>query len=306
MSLVGMLKGKGPTGFGYDATAEDVAEGLSLTGKTYLITGANSGLGFETLRVLAAHGAKVLTCARSVEKAREACAQVKADTVPLECELSSPASVRACIREVQKLNVKLDAIICNAGIMALPKAEQIHGIEKQLFTNHFGHFILVNGLLGQLAEDGRVVMLSSNAHRMAPKGGIEFDNLSGERGYNNWKHYGQSKFANLLFAKELARRFAGTKRVALALHPGVIVTNLGRHMNWFLSNGYDLFGPLMFKNVSQGAATQVFAAIHPLAATMNGQFLSDCNVKKPRPDAEDPELAKKFWEVSEQWVSKLP
>ena len=209
MSLLARIRQRGPSGFGYGSTAEDVTAELSLAGKTILVTGCNSGLGLETLRVLAKRGADVVGTARTTEKAEAACRSVLGSVAGLACELADPASVRACIAAVKAHNLRLDAIICNAGIMALPKLEQVAGIERQFFTNHIGHFILVSGLLDNLATDGRVVMLSSALHASAPPEGIAFDNLSGERGYKPWTAYGQSKFANLLFAKELARRFAG-------------------------------------------------------------------------------------------------
>lgn len=306
MSLYELFKKKGPSGFGYGSTAEQVTEGLSLAGKTYLVTGCNSGLGQEAVRVLALRGAKVIGTARTVDKAKAACDAIQGQTVPLACELSDPASVRACVAEVKRQGLKLDGLICNAGIMALPKNEQKFGIELQLFTNHVGHFMLVTGLLEQLTDTGRIVMLSSAAHTMAPKAGIEFDNLSGEKGYSAWKQYGQSKLANLLFAKELARRFAGTRKTANAVHPGVINTNLGRHMNPVANFVFGVFGPLVLKSVPQGAATEVFVATHPSLANVSGEYFADCNVAKARADADDAALAKKLWDVTEQLVAGLP
>lgn len=306
MSLVALIKKKGPSGFGYGSTAEEVTAGLDLSGKNILVTGCNSGLGKETLRVLSKRGARVLGTARTAEKAREACAAVGATkAVGLACELSDPSSVRACVEAVKQDGAKLDAIICNAGVMALPKLQQFHGYEAQFFTNHIGHFILVTGLLEQLAEDGRVVMLSSGAHHNAPQAGIEFDNLSGERDYGAWKMYGQAKLANLLFAKQLARKFAGTKRTANAVHPGVIKTNLSRHMNPIANLVFGLAGPIALKSVPQGAATQCYVAVHPSAAGVSGEYFKDSNVTRPRRDANDPELARKLWEVSEEIAAKV-
>lgn len=299
MSLYAMFTSKGPSGFGYASTAEDVTQGLDLTGKTYLVTGVNSGLGAETVRVLRLRGAKVLGAARTLEKASDA-------TVPLACELSDPKSVRACVKTVLDSGVKLDGLIANAGIMALPELQTQHGYELQFFTNHIGHFILVTGLLDALKDDGRVVMLSSAAHKRAPKGGIQFDNLDGKKGYTPWGAYGQSKIANLLFAKELARRFEGTKRTANALHPGVIPTPLSRHMNKAVTSLMGVAAAVAMKTVPQGAATQVFVATHPSVAGVSGTYFADCNVAAPRRDAGDPELARKLWQVSEEIVAKLP
>jgi WW domain-containing oxidoreductase len=303
MSLYQMFKRVGPSGFGYGSTAEEVTRGLSLQGKTLLVTGCSSGLGLETLRVLTLRGAKVLGTARTLEKAKEACGSVGGAAVPFACELSDPRSVQTCVEAVRSGGDRLDAIVCNAGVMALPKLEQAHGIELQLFTNHIGHFILVTGLLDRLSDDGRVVMLSSDAHRRAPREGIRFDDLAGATGYTAWGHYGQSKLANILFAKELARRFAGTRRTANAVHPGVIKTNLGRHMPAIANLAFGLVGPLVLKSVAQGAATQVYAAVHPGTANTSGAYLADCNVARPSAAAEDPALARRLWEASEAIVA---
>ncbi len=300
MSLVSLFKGIGPSGFGYGSTAEDVTEGLSLAGKTILVTGCNSGLGLEMLRVLRLRGAHVVGTARTEAKAKDA----GADT-PLACELSAPASVRACVAAVKKSGLRLDALVCNAGIMALPKLEKACGYELQFFTNHIGHFILTTGLLDALTDEGRVVMLSSSAHNMAPKGGIQFDNLSGDKGYKPWTAYGQSKLANLLFAKELGRRFEGTKKTANAVHPGVIHTGLSRSMPGFQQAAMSLVGPLFLKTVGQGTATQTYAAVHPDAGTKNGEYFADCNVAKARPDASDRALAEKLYRESERIVAEL-
>lgn len=186
--------------------------------------------------------------------------------------------------------------------MALPALKQSFGFEQQFFTNHIGHFMLVTGLLDQLTDTGRV---SSGAHSMAPKEGIQFDNLSGAKGYKSWKHYGQSKLANLLFAKELARRFEGTGKTANAVHPGVIQTNLGRHMNPVARTLFGLFGALGLKSVPQGAATEVFVATHPSLAGVSGEYFADCNVARPRGDADDAALARKLWDESERIVAQV-
>lgn len=306
MSLVEMIKPKGATGFGYGSTAEDVTAGLNLAGQTILVTGCNSGLGQEAMRVLSLRGATVVGTARSLDKAKAACAAAGAKNIPVACELSDPASVHAAVATIKAQGIKLDAIICNAGIMALPKLEQAHGYELQFFTNHIGHFILVTGLLEQLKEHGRVVMLSSDAHRGAPSEGIQFGNLAGTKDYSAWRAYGQSKLANMLFANELSRRFAGTSKVANSVHPGVINTNLGRHMGGIANAVLGMAGPLFLKSIPQGAATEVFAAVHPAAAHINGKYLADCNVAKPRKDGEDQALAKRLWEESEKIVAALP
>lgn len=305
MSLLSMLKGKGPSGFGYGSTAEEVTEGLDLSGKTYLVTGCNSGLGLETMRVLSLRGAHVIAAARTAEKAANAIAQVSANATPVACELSDPASVRACVENVKQTGRTLDAMICNAGIMALPKLETSHGYELQFFTNHVGHFILVTSLLDQLAEDGRVVIVSSAAHLQAPKETIEFDNLDGSKRYNSWRNYGQSKMANILFARHLSKKFEGTQRTANALHPGVIQTNLGRHMGGFVKMLLGVVSPLFLKSIPQGAATQCYVATHPSLADVSGEYFADCNIKKTRKDAKNDEIAEKLWAKSEEIIANV-
>ena len=305
MSLFAMFKSAGPTGFGYGSTAEQVTEGLSLGGQTILVTGCTSGLGREACRVLALRGALVLGTARTKEKAEAACAKFRGKAIGYACELSDPASVRGCVAAIKADGHLLDAIICNAGIMMLPKLERSHGYELQFFTNYIGHFMLVTGLLEQLKDEGRVVMLSSEGHRQAPSGGIEFDNLSGDKGYKPLTAYGQSKMADLLFAKELQRRFAGTKKTAYAVHPGVVDTNLSRSLGPVLSRVLGAMGPLFLKSVGEGAATEVFAAVSPKAVPLAGHYLADANVKKPRADAEDAALATRLWANSEKIVHAL-
>jgi WW domain-containing oxidoreductase len=309
MSLYAMLAPKGPNGFGYGSTAEEVTAGLDLTGKTFLITGCNSGLGLEATRVLRLRGGHVVGTARTEAKANEAGAQTgpAGKFTGLACELSDPASVRACVAEIAERDLRFDAIIANAGIMALPKLQKAHGIELQFFTNHVGHFMLVTGLLDRLKDEGRVVIVSSEAHKNAPKEGIQLDDLGGDRGYSPWAAYGQSKIANILFAKALQKRFAGTKKTANALHPGVIRTNLGRNMlNPVTGALFAMAGPLALKNIPQGAATECYLAVHPGAAGIGGEYFSHCQVVRPRADANDPELAERLWKKTEEIVAKLP
>lgn len=291
MSLLELFKRPGPSGFGYGSTAEDVTAGLDLAGRTILITGCNTGLGQEAMRVLAMRGARVIGTARTAEKARAA-----GSAMPLSCELSEPASVRACIAALR--DVRLDAIICNAGIMALPKLERAHGYELQFFTNHIGHFILVTGLL---AQTKRVVMVSSEGHRAATREGIQLDNLDGARGYSGFRAYGQSKLANILFAKELARR----GHHANANHPGTIATKLTRNMTSIASVALAMVSPIALKSVAQGAATEVYAATHPSLAGVSGEYFIDSNIAKPTRRARDAELARALWDESERIVARL-
>jgi NAD(P)-dependent dehydrogenase (short-subunit alcohol dehydrogenase family) len=304
MSLLSRIKGRGPSGFGFASTAEEVTRGLDLSSRTILLTGCNSGLGLETLRVLGLRGARVIGTARTAAKAEAACAQFAGQTLPLACDLADPGSVRACIDNLKTQGVRLDAIICNAGIMALPEPNRAHGYELQFFTNHIGHFLLVTSLLGQLSDLGRVVMVSSEAHRRTPPKGIELDNLAADRGYSPWRAYGQSKLANLLFARELSRRLPRSGQLANALHPGVIATNLTRNMPGWARAGFNALGPLGLKSIPQGAATQCYLATHP-QATANGEYWKDSNVALSSRLGRDLELAKRLWEASERIVQGL-
>lgn len=287
--------------FGKSSTAEDVTSGIDLSGKLAFVTGVNSGIGFETMRVLAMRGAHVIGTARTLAKATEAAAQVKGDVTPLACELESQESIRACAAAVASMARPLDICIANAGIMALPKLEQVNGIEKQFATNHLGHFLLVRLLQPQIeaARSARVVIVSSAAHLQAPAAGIEFDNLSGERGYRAWRAYGQSKLANILFAKALAERLGG-RRAVNALHPGVIGTNLGRHVNPLVAGVLGVAMRMFSKSVAQGAATTCYVAARPETGTLTGQYFSDCAVTEPSRMARDEKLAERLWQTSEQ------
>jgi len=305
MSLVSLFKGKGPSGYGYGTTAEVVTQGIALKGKNFLVTGSTSGIGAETVRVLAQRGARVFATGRTKEKAAAAFDRVPGVIVPLACELSDPGSIRACVATLKQEGVKLDGVIANAGIMALPTLELVHGYERQFFTNHIGHFLLVTELLGELTEHARLVILSSSAHKMAPKAGIEFDNLAGQRSYAAWTAYGQSKLANLLFAKQLAKRLQGTAITANAVHPGVIISGLQRSMPAFQRVGMAIVAPIAFKSVSEGAATQCYVATRPELEGVSGEYFADCNIAEPSARAKDAALADRLWQESERIVAQL-
>lgn len=300
-----------PTGvplssFGAESTALQVTEGINLAGKTVLVTGATSGLGLETMRVLALRGAHVLGTGRTLEKAKAACEGVVGRTTPIELELENRDSIVAASDLIRALGMPIDVLLCNAGIMALPELEQVGGIEKQFAVNHLGHFLLVQRLLPQVqaAVQGRVVMLSSLGYRWAPAAGIEFDNLSGARDYEPNKMYGQSKLANALFAFELARRLreSSSPATANAVHPGVINTNLGRHFAAWKRVAAGLIGWTFMKSVEEGAATSCYVATAPALSETSGYYFEDCNPVVPEPGKhmDDVALAKALWAKSEQ------
>ena len=304
MSLIGLLKGNGSNGFGYNSTAEQVTAELDLSGKTYLLTGCNSGIGHETARVLGLRGARVIAAARSLDKATAACADFGPNAVPVACELSEPSSVRAAVTRVRELGHTLDGILCNAGIMALPQRTLQHGYEAQFFTNHVGHFILVTGLIDLLAADGRVVMTSSSAHTGTYVEGIRINDLDASGGYSAWGAYGQSKLANILFANHLSTKLK-PGQTANAVHPGVIRTNLGRHMNVVVRSLFPVFSPIFMKSVPQGAATQTLVATQTSVANQTGQYWADCNATRGSAFTRDAALAEKLWTKTEQIVEGL-
>lgn len=296
---------KEKSGFKRHTTAEQVTEGVDLSGKTALITWVNSGLGFESMRVLAARGAHVIGAARTLDKAQKACSQVSGSTTPVACELSDLDSVVACAETVLAMNRPIDILMCNAGIMALPQLEQKYGLELQFVTNHLGHFVLIRHLLDRViaAPAGRIVLLSSAGHSHTRPGGIEFDNLSGESGYDGWTFYGQSKLANLLTAMELSKQLQHTKATANAVHPGVIRTNLGRNTEGILSSVIKLVAPLFERTVEQGAATQCYVASHPQLEGVSGKYFADSNIAKPSRFGSDTDLAARLWHVCEELVA---
>ena len=287
--------------FNNNSTAEGVTEGLDLTGKTILITGANSGLGYESMRVLAMRGAHILAAARTMKKAKEAAASVKGKVTPLVCELTDFNSIINCAKTVEKLKKPLDVLMCNAGIMELPELQTVNGIEKQFVVNYLGHFLLTQRLLPllQAAPQGRLVMLSSGRITEAPKSGIEFNNLSGRKFYDPLTAYGQSKLAAALFAMEFSRRFSKGKVTANALKPGVINTNLMKHQPWYKKVVILLISWAIWKSVEEGAATQCYVATQPSLKNVSGHFFSDCNPIIPKsPHFSNYKLSAKLWDVS--------
>jgi len=287
--------------FNKESTGEEVTQGLDLSGKTVLITGANSGLGYETMRVLAMRGAHIIAIARNMEKAQKACASIEGKTTPVACELTDFNSVVACTETIKGLKKPIDVLICNAGIMELPELEQVYGIEKQFVVNYLGHFILTNRLLDQVkaADQGRVVVLSSGRYKAAPPEGIQFNNLSGEQGYDPLMAYGQSKLAIALFSQELSRRLEGTSVTSNSVLPGVIMTNLGRHLPTWKIMLSKLIGWTFMRSVEQGVATTCYVATNPELAKVSGQMFFNCSPITPEGNhMSDRALATKLWNVS--------
>lgn len=307
--------------FGPQSTAEDVLEGVDLSGRRVLITGVSAGLGVETARAAAAHGARVIGTARDLDKARKALAP-HADLAieVVECDLASLANVRACADALAARGERFDVVIANAGVMNCPFGKTRDGFETQFGTNHLGHFLLVNRLAPLIADGGRVVILSSSAHRAAE---VDLDDPGFETApYDPFVAYGRSKTANVLFAVELDRRLRDRGVRATALHPGGIRTELLRHTSPELlqqmaaqagrredgSQGE----PPSIKSVEQGAATTVWAAFVAPGPAVGGRFCEDCRVAETaetgyagvRPYAVDPTRARALWARSEEMVGE--
>jgi NAD(P)-dependent dehydrogenase (short-subunit alcohol dehydrogenase family) len=284
------------------STAEEVTADIDLTGKTVVITGCNSGLGFETMRVLASRGAQIIGAARTRKKAVEASRKIDGEVTPVTCELSDLDSVVACADEINGMERPIDILMCNAGIMALPKLQQKYGLEMQFLTNHMGHFVLVNRLLERVIEAraGRVVMVSSLGHYTSVAGGINFNNLSGEKRYTPFTFYGQSKLANLLMSNELARKLEGSRATSNAIHPGIIMTPLMRNIGDIRATLTGIFSWPVSRSVEQGAATQCYVAASPNLEGVSGHYFADCNPARMSAHGQNPELASRLWAVSEE------
>jgi len=288
--------------FGARSTADQVLAGVDLTGKRFLITGCNSGIGFETMNALAANGAHVIGLARSLSTATVACKRAGPTCMPVVCDLADMTSVAAAAATIRGLGVRLDAIVANAGIALLPTLQTRNGVELQFLVNHVGHFALVNQL-ADLVRDGtgRIVIVSSRASiKLAPAEGIMFDNLDGRRSYQPFAFYAQSKLAAALYAKELSRRLAGRGIAVNSVHPGA---TKGTHLNKYLRWPWNMVlsvAKLFMRNTQRGAATQALLAASPRVAGISGEYWADCQIAEGSPLLTDDGLALRLWEVSER------
>jgi NAD(P)-dependent dehydrogenase (short-subunit alcohol dehydrogenase family) len=290
--------------FDEDSTAEEVTEGIDLDGKIAVVTGCNSGIGYETMRVLALRGAYVIGTGRTLEKAQLACASVLGVTSPMALELSDFNSVVACANKIRNLRAPIDILVCNAGMRG-GDHQLTAGVERHLAVNHLGHSILVNRLLDRLyfANQGRVVVVASQAaYTSAPEGGIQFDDLAGEHDYSVGRAYAHSKLANVLYSLQLAKLLKGSRITSNSLHPGVIATNIVRDENALVRTGFRLLTKMGGKTVAEGAATSCFVATSPALRSTSGQYFEDCNavtVKAPG-HMHDAMQAERLWQVSEE------
>ena len=296
---------------GSRTTAEQALRGASLSGKRAIVTGASSGLGVETTRVLALAGANVTLAVRSVPAGEAVAADLhaalpltagKLDVRPLD--LADLASVRAFTDAIAAEGRPIDLLINNAGVMAPPLSKTAQGFELQLGINHLGHFLLTERLRPRMTA-GRIVNVSSGLHTRGSGARLletlDDDNAYERRKYVPFDAYGDSKLANILFTRALAKRLP-LSVLAFSLHPGVIPTNLSRSMG-ALGAVFRTVGRLFMKTVAQGAATSVFAATAPELEGSSGAYLSDCAIAIPKAEALDDALAEKVWALSERCVA---
>jgi NAD(P)-dependent dehydrogenase (short-subunit alcohol dehydrogenase family) len=315
------------------STTEDVLSGINLCGKRILVTGVSAGIGVETARSLAAHGANVIGTARDLAKGAAVTAQIRKAAAAnggsfelVELDLASLASVRTCADQLLGKGELFDVIIANAGVMATPFSCTNDKFEMQFGTNHLGHFVLVNRIAPLIRTGGRLINLSSAGHRFS---NVDLDDPNFERTpYDPFVAYGRSKTANILFAVAFDQRHRERGVRAAAVHPGVIQTELGRHMDPSHLEGMikqmndqlvaEGKGPFEWKTIPQGAATSVWAAVGAPAGEIGGCYCENCHVGEivaegltisgvsegVRAYALDPQMAEALWKKSEEMVGE--
>src|ERR1700751_6094610 len=285
--------------FGATSTTEDVLSGVNVRGKRIRVTGVSGGIGVETARSLAAHGAHVVGAARDLAKAKQATAEVRRDAATgggsfelVALDLGSLKSVRDCADKLLAKGEPFDVVIANAGVMATPFGNTLDGFETQFGTNHLGHFVLVNRIASLIRAGGRLINLSSLGHRYS---NVDLEDPNFERTpYEPFVAYGRSKTANILFAVAFDRRHRDRRVRAAAVHPGVIHTELGRYAEpgrieklieeinrQLAAQGK---GPFQWKSIPQGAATSVWAGVVASADEIGGRYCENCHVGKTVPD----------------------
>jgi NAD(P)-dependent dehydrogenase (short-subunit alcohol dehydrogenase family) len=319
--------------FGAISTTEEVLSGVNLHGRRILVTGVSAGLGVETARSLAAHGAQVVGAARDLAKAGTATAQVRKDAQAnggsfelVALDLADLKSVRACADGLLSEGEPFDVVIANAGVMATPLGHTADGFETQFGTNHLGHFVFVNRIASLIRTGGRLINLSSSGHRFS---NVDLEDPNFERTpYEPFVAYGRSKTANILFAVAFDQRHRERGVRAAAVHPGGIQTELARHMDpsqieammkqlseQAAAQGK---GTFQLKTIPQGAATSVWAGVVASAEQIGGKYCENCHVSDVVPDdvtigllnegvrgyALDPKNAEALWKKSEELVGE--
>jgi NAD(P)-dependent dehydrogenase (short-subunit alcohol dehydrogenase family) len=319
--------------FGATSTTEDVLSGVNLQGKRILVTGVSAGIGVETARSLAAHGAHVLGAVRDLSKAEAATVEVRKDAAAnggsfelIALDLGSLKSVRASADQLLEKGERFDVVIANAGVMATPFGHTADGFETQFGTNHLGHFVFVNRIAPLMGAGSRLINLASSGHRFS---NVDLEDPNFERTpYEPFIAYGRSKTANILFAVAFDQRHRERGVRAAAVHPGGIQTELGRHMNPSQLTGMiaqmnkqlaaEGKAAFQWKTIPQGAATSVWAGVTATADEIGGRYCENCHVGKLVADdvtisaisegvrgyALDPANAAALWKKSEEMVGE--
>ncbi|CAD7011955.1 unnamed protein product [Ceratitis capitata] len=282
-----------------------------INGKVVIVTGANSGIGAETALGLAKRGGKIYMACRDMKKCEKVRQRIISETknkeiYALKLDLASLKSIREFVREFKSREDHLDILINNAGVMGCPRTLTEDGFEMQIGINHMGHFLLTNLLLDWLQKSppSRIVVVASLAHG---RGEIKKDDLNSELDYDNRGAYAQSKLANVLFTRELARRLAGTGVTVNALHPGVVATDIVRDAGtsfksfvFYIILNYVAW-PLT-KTIKNGAQTTLYAALDLDLVEVTGKYFSDCKLKDVSKQAQDDQLAAWLWDTSVEWT----
>ena len=288
-----------------------------MQGKTVVVTGGNSGIGFETAAALCEMGARVLVTARNADKGRAAVGRIAArgeaagkggGAQLVVFDLADLASVRRGAEEILEQAPRLDVLVNNAGLVLSERAETVDGLEATFATNHLGPFLFTNLLLERIGASvpARIVNVASTAHGTARRG-LPFDDLQSTLRYRPMCVYGQSKLANILFTLELARRLDGTGVTVNCLHPGTVRTGYGGDgdAKGFLAFGIRVSAPF-FLSPAQGARTSIYLASSPEVDEVSGKYFVKCKVREPKRWARDPEAARRLWRVSDELVGLTP
>lgn len=276
-----------------------------LDGKTVIITGANTGIGKETALDLAKRGGRIIMACRDIVKAEKAMNEViqksgNSDVVVKSLDLGDTTSIREFAQLINREERQVNILINNAGIMMCPYSKTVDGFETQIGVNHLGHFLLTFLLLDIIKRSApsRIVTLSSMGHAW---GRIQLEDINSEKNYRSRRAYGQSKLANILFTRSLANRLKGTGVTAYAVHPGIVRTELKRHMNLAVLITWKFIRPFT-KTVVQGAQTTIYCAVEPDLDTQSGGYYCDCKLSSTTPAGRDDDMAEKLWELSCQML----
>lgn len=274
-----------------------------LIGKTAIVTGANSGMGMATASALLDEGATVVMLCRSEKRGKEAYNELTKDgnsrTYLILCDLGDYGSIRNFVKQAKASFTRIDILVNNAGFISLDRQETKEGLERQFGINHVGHFLLTTELLDMMGEGSRIVNVASGAHKT---GKIHFDDINLHKGFNVFKAYSQSKLANVLFTRELARRVKDRGITVNCCHPGAVATNIGIDRDTGFGRTVTRLLKPFFQTPAQGASTAIFLATDESVKDITGEYFYKCKIAKSSKRSKDMELAKRLFEFSEQLV----